>query len=591
MKKVISLFLVLILILGCFSVSVSAKGDIVAMGQMRSKKLHGASATNHKQTAEEVLSKYVDLATFTSLVMSGVSDCQELVDISAYNIPTSVFDTIADYFFYALPEAFNIDQMGYGYYRNTMTIAELDIIYSSFADTASEYDRCFSEMSSAVDKILSGIEGNSKLDEVQKALLIHDRLALWNEYDYDRMNTDSKEIYTAYAALGERSSVCQGYAMAYMYLLEQVGIESYYCSSDTLNHGWNIVYIGGKPYHVDVTWDDIDWGTGDRGLVGGVWHDNFLRSTFGIYSTGHKAYDYDYSPIDMKYDNYFWQNSNSAFQYLNDEIYYIDHSSKEIKNYSSKTAIYKFNEDWLHHLNDGRYYNFDNCSTLASDGEALLYSMPNGVYKYDVINGNTAKVYDAGLRGNLSIYGMALEDGYLICDINDAAPNYRGFNYENKYQVKVKYESVVPEAIGIEIATEPNKTEYAIGEELITSGLSINLIYNNGTKVNVTGGFDISGFDSNTLGTKIVTVVYGDFSDTFVVEVKEVMDQKHGDVNFDGKINGRDYSLLMQYLNDWSVTIIEENSDVNSDGKINGRDYSLLMQYLNDWPVILGPQT
>ncbi len=64
-----------------------------------------------------------------------------------------------------------------------------------------------------------------------------------------------------------------------------------------------------------------------------------------------------------------------------------------------------------------------------------------------------------------------------------------------------------------------------------------------------------------------------------------VADVIKGDVNGDGKINGRDYSLLMQYLNDWDVTIIEAAADVNGDDKINGRDYSLLMQYLNDWDV------
>ncbi len=586
MKKVLSLFLVLVLLFSCFATSVSAKGNIVVMGQMRSKKLHGASDINHKQTAEEILSKYVDLSIFTSSIMSGVTDCQEKINVSAYNIPVFAFDTITDYFFYAVPEAFNINEMGYSYYDGVNTIVSIYIAYSPFADTADEYDECFGKMSSAAYKILSGIEDNSKLDEVQKALLIHDRLALWNEYDYDRLNTNANEIYTAYGALGERHSVCQGYAMAYIYLLDRVGIESYYCSSDTLNHGWNIVYINNKPYHVDVTWDDMDWGINDDGLVGAVGHTNFLRSSQGIYATGHEAFDFDFSPVDKTYDAYFWQNSNSAFQYLNDEIYYIDHKSKEIKNYGSKTAIYKFNKDWLHYLNDGRYYNFDNWSMLASDGESLLYSMPNGVYKYDVISGNITNVYDARLNGNFSIYGMALEDGYLICDINDAPPNYYGFNYANKYQVKEKYENTAPRAIGIEIATKPNKTVYIVDEEMEIDGLTINLVYGDATKETITEGFTVSGFESNSAGDKIVTVYYGDFSATFVVKVNN----KYGDANGDGNINARDYSMLIQHLNGWSVAIDTDAADVNNDGKVNARDYSMLIQYLNGWSVTLGPK-
>lgn len=56
-----------------------------------------------------------------------------------------------------------------------------------------------------------------------------------------------------------------------------------------------------------------------------------------------------------------------------------------------------------------------------------------------------------------------------------------------------------------------------------------------------------------------------------------------GDVNADGKINNKDLGLLMQYLNNWDVTISESEADVNNDGKINNKDYGLLMQQINKW--------
>lgn len=67
----------------------------------------------------------------------------------------------------------------------------------------------------------------------------------------------------------------------------------------------------------------------------------------------------------------------------------------------------------------------------------------------------------------------------------------------------------------------------------------------------------------------------------------EALSYVSGDLNNDGKINGRDYGMLMQYLNGWDVTINVDAADVNSDGKINGRDYGMLMQYLNGWDVEL----
>lgn len=74
---------------------------------------------------------------------------------------------------------------------------------------------------------------------------------------------------------------------------------------------------------------------------------------------------------------------------------------------------------------------------------------------------------------------------------------------------------------------------------------------------------------------------------TFVIEEEEVSDILLGDVNGDGKVNGRDSVRLMKYLIAMdeedpvtSVEIVEANSDVNQDGKINGRDSVRLMKML-----------
>ncbi len=60
-----------------------------------------------------------------------------------------------------------------------------------------------------------------------------------------------------------------------------------------------------------------------------------------------------------------------------------------------------------------------------------------------------------------------------------------------------------------------------------------------------------------------------------------------GDANGDGKINGKDYALLLQSINGWDVTINSDAADVNGDGKLNGKDYALLLQSINGWDVEL----
>lgn len=74
---------------------------------------------------------------------------------------------------------------------------------------------------------------------------------------------------------------------------------------------------------------------------------------------------------------------------------------------------------------------------------------------------------------------------------------------------------------------------------------------------------------------------------TFVIEEEEVVDKLLGDVNGDGKIDGRDQVRLMRYLVAMdeedpvtSVVIVEANSDMNEDGKFDGRDSVRLMKLL-----------
>ena len=61
-----------------------------------------------------------------------------------------------------------------------------------------------------------------------------------------------------------------------------------------------------------------------------------------------------------------------------------------------------------------------------------------------------------------------------------------------------------------------------------------------------------------------------------------------GDVNKDGKVDGIDAGLLLQFLADWDVEIDRNAADVNVDGEIDGRDAGLLLQYLAEWDVSLG---
>ena len=130
----------------------------------------------------------------------------------------------------------------------------------------------------AVDEKLASIYklvNNSMTDE-QKALVIHDYLVSHAEYDLNYKN------YTSYGVLMDGRGVCQSYALAYMYILNHLGIETHLVSSRSMNHAWNAVKMDGQYYNVDCTFDDPIY---DR--FGQARHTYFLRSTEEMEELGH----------------------------------------------------------------------------------------------------------------------------------------------------------------------------------------------------------------------------------------------------------------------------------------------------------------
>lgn len=123
-------------------------------------------------------------------------------------------------------------------------------IYLSFNKTADNIDMAKGLFEAAADEILSGAQ---ELDKVHdKELFIHD--ALVEQISYNKAASMNQ---SAYSALVLGKTVCAGYARAYQYLLQQLGIPCYYCTGYAgENHAWNIVKLEDTYYNVDVTWSD-----------------------------------------------------------------------------------------------------------------------------------------------------------------------------------------------------------------------------------------------------------------------------------------------------------------------------------------------
>ena len=149
----------------------------------------------------------------------------------------------------------------YGGYRasasyfeeNNKNYFSVDLSLSYYTTAAQE-----STMNSAVSSLISQLNLSGKND-YQKIKAIYDWITANVTYDYANLNNDSYKLkYTGYAALVNRTAVCQGYSVLFYRLALEAGVDARVVSSDPMNHAWNVarpVSADNKYYYLDSTWD------------------------------------------------------------------------------------------------------------------------------------------------------------------------------------------------------------------------------------------------------------------------------------------------------------------------------------------------
>ena len=106
-----------------------------------------------------------------------------------------------------------------------------------------------SQIDEIVEVWLGGISINDT--DYDKAKYVYEKLALNTEYVQNA--PDSQNIISVFI---RRQTVCQGYACAVQYLLQQLGVHSVIVSGTALGepHGWNMICLDGEYYYMDATW-------------------------------------------------------------------------------------------------------------------------------------------------------------------------------------------------------------------------------------------------------------------------------------------------------------------------------------------------
>ena len=128
------------------------------------------------------------------------------------------------------PDLFYLKKWEYSYYPSTGQVTDLIFTYMG---TEAEIQRQKEEIQEAVEAAGRALKPKDMSDE-EIALALHDYLAGHVEYAYEDYLADmvSFPAYSIYGALAEGEAVCQGYAMAYGYLLDRYGIHNMIVTSE-----------------------------------------------------------------------------------------------------------------------------------------------------------------------------------------------------------------------------------------------------------------------------------------------------------------------------------------------------------------------
>ena len=170
-------------------------------------------------------------------------------------------------------------------------------------------------MDSAVDDLLRSLNV-SGLSDYAKISAVYDYICENVKYDY---KTTSDIKYTAYAALVNGKSVCQGYALLLYRLALELGVDCRIIpgTANGDSHRWDIVQLNGVYYNLDPTYDAGENTYGyflvcDKNMKNHSRAAKYNTSTFRTsYPVAEEDFDLDAaSSTDINWDSIVWKNTN-----------------------------------------------------------------------------------------------------------------------------------------------------------------------------------------------------------------------------------------------------------------------------------------
>ena len=443
-KRIVTALLSACMIVGSMPQAVwASENETAGSLQMTNATMEGVFANGGIPSApKKSMLKSVDYDdSHNADILKQIKDLQQVIDVTGYGITKSNVSSVMTNVVNSDPEIFYLES-SFSYY--TDIFGNVTEIVLDYIDSRDAICRMQEEVDAAADDILCRMKQRTeRMSDEEIALLLHDYLASTIVYPYDDYvnRTEKESVYNIYGALVEHEAVCQGYALAYQYLLEKYGIDSAMASSKNINHAWNVVKINGKWYQTDVTWDDPTYDN-----LGTVYHSYFLLSDHTLFqkseedagAQGGNRRDYIVTmpegqtyetAVSTNFENGFWKDSSTSLYYYGNNWYYENYDTENKKlnlikyNYNNRTSsVIQTQENvfWEVWDSEDRIYS-NGYSQLAGAKDILYYSMPDEIVSYSLSSGKSETVLLADTSAGY-IYGMGIKDDVLMY-VLDTAPH------------------------------------------------------------------------------------------------------------------------------------------------------------------------
>ena len=174
-----------------------------------------------------------DIEGFVEAVVQGFKNRDAIIEnLEQYNIPNAT----AEEMYYGIindnPDLYYV--MPYSFYGPGDPIKS---IYADYYDDTTDDDKYWQGRQDALSTV------TSDMTDIQKAIVLHDWIVTHTDYDYDAYEKHlSNSAHSAYGVFVKGSAVCQGMALAYKSLLDELEIINYIVEGKSGGpHAWNVL--------------------------------------------------------------------------------------------------------------------------------------------------------------------------------------------------------------------------------------------------------------------------------------------------------------------------------------------------------------